>query len=154
MNINFKSKKTWIIIVAAVLVIVAVVLIIRTNRKKKNEEETKKIADSTSTRLPEASWPLKPRTSGYSTENGSYGWQIKLLQKSLNDINGSELTLDGKFGPLTKLAVNAAFPGQISDDEISQAEFEGMLETIREAYAEIGMTYASNDELKSPFKQA
>lgn len=156
MAINFKSKKTWIIIAAAVIVIVAVILIIRRNRKeKKSETETGTAVtgtDAGSVNTTEAKYPLRPRMAGYSAENGSYGWQIKVLQKALNDINGSGLTLDGKFGPKTLDAVKAAFPSQIGDDSITKEEFNSMCDVIREGYAAIGLTLASNDELKLTIK--
>lgn len=156
MNINFKSRKTWIIIAAAVIVTVAVILIIRRNRKeKKSETETGTAVtgtDAGSVNTTEAKYPLRPRMAGYSAENGSYGWQIKVLQKALNDINGSGLAVDGKFGPKTLAALKSAFPAQLGDGEVSQAEFEAMLVVIREAYGQIGRLYLDNNALKLQFK--
>lgn len=155
MNINLKSGKTWIIIAAVVIVIVAVILIIRRNRKKKETESeagTQVTATGASTQQVEASWPLRSRMTGYSANNGSYGWQIKLLQTAMNDINGSGLAVDGKFGPKTLAALKSAFPTQLGDGEVSQAEFEAMLVVIREAYGQIGRLYLDNNALKLQFK--
>ncbi|MCQ2318483.1 MAG: hypothetical protein MJZ90_06145 [Bacteroidales bacterium] len=153
MNINFKSRKTWIIIAAAVIVTVAVILIIRRNRKEKEPEAvTPGTAAGASAQQAEASWPLRMSMTGYSADNGSYGWQVRLLQQAMNDINGSGLAVDGKFGPKTLAVLKSAFPAQLGDGEVSQAEFEAMLVVIREAYGQIGRLYLDNNALKLQFK--
>lgn len=152
MSVNFKSRKTWIIMAVAVLVTVAVILIIRRNRRKKELETSDPGVETGNASTTTAKYPLRPAMTGYSAENGSYGWQIKVIQKSLNDINGSGLDVDGKFGPKTLAAVKSAFPTQIGDEQITEEEFNSMCDVIREGYAAIGLTLASNEELKLTIK--
>lgn len=148
MNINFKDKKTWFIIGAIVLVVVVVIIIIR--RRKSNETDNKENNGNT-LNTTTAKYPLRPSLLGlsYTAENGSYGWQIKLIQKALNDLNSAGLTVDGKFGPKTLAAVKGSFATQIGDNEITEDEFNQMLDTFRAEYNQHhGGNYATNDDLK------
>lgn len=155
MKFNLKDQKTWIIIAVAVIIIIVAVVIVRRRRNAKAETNGN---DGDSNMAPtgtqEASWPLRARNSGYETENGSYGWQIRLIQTALNDLNGANLTVDGKFGPKTKAAVSAHFKTLLSDGEIIQSEFNQMLDTFRINYEiKKSVHYESNDDLINQFKK-
>lgn len=60
--------------------------------------------DAAADSLPDAGFPLRP-----GTPYGSYGRQVLYVQAYLNKYTGRNLTLDGKYGPLTLEAVVANF---------------------------------------------
>lgn len=114
----------------AVLVAVIAFVIIRKRRKDSEDNDIVVIGTSDSVsieKLPSASFPLRPKSSGFSTSTGSYGKQIADLQKLCNEKYGTNLTVDGKFGPKTEKAFEDKFPIFLFPGEISLNNYNTLM---------------------------
>ena len=123
-----KNKK--VMMAFAVLVMVIAFVIIRKRRKDAEDSDivVTETSDSISIeKLPSASFPLRPKSSGFSTSTGSYGKQIAELQKMCNEKYGTNLVVDGKFGPNTEKAFEEKFPTLLFPGEISQNHYNTLM---------------------------
>ena len=103
-----RNKKMMIAV--AVLAIVIVLVIIRKRRRDAEEADiimSESSSSTTSKDLPSASFPLRPKSGSYTASTGSYGKQIAELQKMCNEKYGTNLVVDGKFGPKTVKAIKS-----------------------------------------------
>ena len=116
------------IVMAVLVLLVVVVVIIR--RRKASEEADVVITGSSGSgdaKLPSASFPLRPKSGGYSASTGSYGQQIADLQKMCNEKYGTSLTVDGKFGPKTEKAFEEKFPTLLFPGEITLNHYNTLM---------------------------
>jgi|GEM_PF-5112382 len=123
-----KNKK--VMMAFAVLVAIAAFVVIRKRRKDAEDSDivVTETSDSVSIeKLPSASFPLRPKSSGFSTSTGSYGRQIAELQKLCNEKYGTNLTVDGKFGPKTEKAFEDKFPIFLFPGEISLNNYNTLM---------------------------
>lgn len=123
-----RNKKMMIAV--AVLAIVIVLVIIRKRRKDAEEADiimSESSSSTTSKDLPSASFPLRPKSGSYTTSTGSYGKQIAELQKMCNEKYGTNLVVDGKFGPKTEKAFEEKFPTLLFPGEISQNHYNTLM---------------------------
>ena len=126
-------KKHWIWLAAAIVVIVLIAAI---RRKKKSSGSEKDDTKVTTNDLPEAEFPLQhyDLAGSYSASKGSYGYQIKYLQKLINDANAysEKLAEDGKYGPKTLAAFREVWGGMINGNgTITKDQYE---EIVKKAY--------------------
>ena len=118
-----KNKK---ILIARSLVIVSVVVIVIIFRRKDTGKESgDPVSGGGSSQLPEAAFPLKPysQVGEYSAAKGSYGRQIAELQKRCNDKYGTDLAVDGKYGPATYEAFGKYMGVKLFLNGISEAQY-------------------------------
>ena len=122
-----RNKKLMIGLAAIVLLAVVVVII----KRRKTTEESDAVVTvpygSGDAKLPEASFPLRPKSGGYSASTGSYGQQIADLQKMCNEKYGTSLTVDGKFGPKTEKAFEEKFPVLLFPGEITLNHYNTLM---------------------------
>ena len=111
------------------LVLLVVVIVVWKRRKTVDESDViiTGSSDSGSVKLSSASFPLRPKSGGYSASSGSYGQQIADLQKMCNEKYGTKLVVDGKFGPKTEKAFEEKFPTLLFPGEISLNHYNTLM---------------------------
>lgn len=104
---NLLKNKKLMIALAVLVVIVVIFAIVRRRKKAKESDSSGTTPNSVIGSLPMASYPLRPYslTGKYTAEAGSYGQQIAVLQRGLNQKYKCQLDIDGKFGPKTTQAL-------------------------------------------------
>lgn len=100
------AKRNWVFVVISITVIVIIILMIN----KSKEENNLPVLDSG---IPNPIFPLI---------EGSKGVEVSNLQKYLNS-QGSSLTVDGIFGPLTLVQVQRVFGRML----VSQIEYQDII---------------------------
>lgn len=119
-----RNKRLMIGLAIAVVIVTIVIIIRRRNDNGENKDDINEPQGGYSEDLPLATFPLRSYSmvKEYSAEKGSYGQQIANLQKGCNDKYGTNLTVDGKWGPKTdevfrKRLGTLLFVGGISEDQ-------------------------------------